>query len=83
MTYIFTIVDINRMEFKALSLNDRAKSFAKLWAKDEDLQIIANQYAKACNIDQNSFTKLALHYSQKHKNKINFKKRLKGVKVVD
>jgi serine/threonine protein kinase len=32
--FIFKIVDINRMKFFDLELNDRLKNFSKLWAKD-------------------------------------------------
>ncbi len=35
--HIFKIVDINRMIFKNLSLDERLKNFYMLWAKDEDM----------------------------------------------
>lgn len=81
--YIFKVVDINRMQFKSLSLKQRLKNFNKLWANDKDLTIIIKEYAKLLNEDKDICLKLALKYNQKHKNKINMKKRLKGVKVVD
>ncbi len=81
-TYIFKIVDINRMGFFKLSQKDRAQSFSKLWASDEVLKIITNEYAKhySCNKD---FTKQMLYYNQKNKNIKNFKKWLKGKKIDD
>ncbi len=79
----FKIVDINRMAFQKLTLNERLKSFSKLWAKDEDLSIIIKEYVKLLGEDEQNSIKTALHYSQKHKNFKNLKKNLKGRKVVD
>ena len=81
--YIFKIVDINRMQFKTLSLEDRLSNFAKLWAKDEDLKIIIKEYAKLIDEDEKKSINIALKYSQSHKDRINAKKRRRGQKVVD
>mgnify|MGYP000844062284 FL=1 len=81
--YIFKIVDINRMKFFELKLEDRLKNFCKLWAKDEDLIVVIKEYAKLMNKDEKLLVLEALKFSHKHKAKINFKKRLKGKKVVD
>ena len=82
-SYKFQIIDINRMEFKILTTNERLENFAKLWATDEDLTIIIKEYAKINKLDENEALNIALKASQKHKDKKNFKKRLKGKKVVD
>jgi len=81
--FIFKIVDINRMNFRVLDLDTRLKNFAKLWINDNDLKIVAKAYAKLIDKDEKLCINKALHYSQKHKNKINMKKRLKGIPVVD
>ncbi|MCK9455051.1 MAG: hypothetical protein WCY51_03330 [Sulfurimonas sp.] len=81
--YTFKIVDINRMRFGSLSLEERLENFAKLWAKNDDLQIIIKEYAKLFNSDEESCVKIALKYSQAHKDRKNRKKRLRGVDVVD
>ena len=81
--FIFKIVDINRMKFFDLELNDRLKNFSKLWAKDEDLEVIIKEYARLLQKDEKELVSKALDFSHKHKAKINFKKRLKGKKVVD
>ena len=81
--YIFKIVDINRMTFKELSLDERLKAFNMLWAKDDDMRIIAKEYAKLVNEDESYCVNKAIYYSQKNKDFKNFKKRLKGKKVVD
>jgi hypothetical protein len=80
--YEFKIVDINRMKFFKLNQMQRAKNFSKLWASDEILHIIANEYQKhyRCN---DHFTKEILYYSNKNKQIKNFKKRLKGQEVND
>ena len=81
--FIFKIVDINRMKFFDLQISDRLKNFSKLWAKDEDLEIIIKEYAKLLEKDEKELISKALDFSHKHKAKINLKKRLKGKKVVD
>lgn len=81
--YIFKIVDINRMEFKPLDLDERLKNFAKLWAKDDDLEVIIKEYTSLMGKDEQSCIDSALKYSQAHKDRKNMKKRLRGVEVVD
>jgi serine/threonine protein kinase len=81
--YVFKIVDINRMEFKTLDLDNRLKNFSKLWAKDKDLTIIIKEYSKLIKSNENESLKIALKYSQAHKDRKNAKKRLRGKKVVD
>ena len=81
--YIFKVVDINRMQFRTLSLDERLKNFAKLWAKDEDLKIIIKEYAKLIDEDEQKCIDIALKYSQMHKDRINAKKRRRGQEVVD
>ncbi|WP_457743401.1 hypothetical protein [Sulfurimonas sp.] len=81
--YIFKIVDINRMEFKPLSLDERLKNFAKLWLLDEDLTTIITKYAELIDEDKETCITIALRHSHQLKRKINMKKRLKGIPVVD
>ena len=80
--FIFKIVDINRMSFFELDEKARAKNFSKLWASDEVLTIVADEYEKHYPCSE-TFTDTMLQLNQKHKNRKNFKKRLKGVPVVD
>ncbi|QKF59848.1 hypothetical protein ACN2EN_09340 [Aliarcobacter lanthieri] len=81
--FIFKIVDINRMKFIYLNTNLRMKNFSKLWAKDEDLEIIINEYAKISNQSYKKLILKALNFSKRNKAIKNFKKRLKGIAVVD
>lgn len=81
-TLIFKIVDINRMKFLKLSEDLRAKNFSKLWANDEILKIMAEEYSKHCDCSE-KFTEKVLYHSNKNKKIKNFKKRLKGKPVND
>lgn len=81
-SYIFKIVDVNRMNFFTLSIKDRARNFSKLWANDTILITMALEYQKhfSCGED---FTRDMLYFSNKNKRIKNFKKRLKGKKIHD
>lgn len=81
--FLLKVVDINRMEFRPLSLDERLLNFNKLWAKDEYLEIMIKEYALLMNANVEECVLKAIGYNQKHKNKINMKKRLKGIEVVD
>ncbi len=81
--YILKVVDINRMEFRELSLDERLKNFNKLWTNDDEIKTMAQEYALISNNDATQCIKTAQEYNTNHKNKINMKKRLKGIEVVD
>jgi len=81
--YEFKVIDVNRMKFKKLTMKERLENFSKLWAEDNDLVVIVTAYAKLSQLDENEAINTALKASQKHKEKINLKKKLKGKKVVD
>ena len=70
------------MKFLELCEDLRAQNFSKLWAHDEILEIMADEYAKHYSCTQ-EFTTKALYYSNKNKKIKNFKKRLKGKPVND
>ena len=82
-SFTFKVVDINRMEFRPLTLDERLKNFSKLWATTPDIIIMAKEYAKISNEDEEYCINKMCHYNTKHKNRINMKKRLKGIEVVD
>lgn len=81
--YEFKIVDINRMLFKKLTTTDRMNNFSKLWISNHDLEIIIDEYKKYYKKDEALLFDLAKKFNDKNKNFVNFKKRLKGKKVVD
>ena len=82
-TYEFKIIDVNRMQFKNLTDIECLENFSKLWAQDKDLSIIIDSYAKLIKMHADEAFNSAVKASQKHKDKKNLKKRLKGKKVVD
>jgi serine/threonine protein kinase len=77
--YQFAIVDINRMEFKNICPIDGCENFNKLWASDEELEIMGHEYARLSGLDE----ALTIHEMKRHndanKRTKNFKKRLKRV----
>ena len=44
--YQFFLVDLNRMNFREMSFEDRMKNFSRLTPKEEMVQIMASEYAK-------------------------------------
>ena len=72
--YEFKIIDVNRMQFRDLSVTRRLENFSKLWAQDKDLYMIIESYARLIEMDVNEAFKIAVKASQKHKDKKNLKK---------
>jgi len=77
--YSFKIIDINRMSFKTLNLQQRAKNFNKLWADDTDLGVILKAYAKLAQFDRASFVQLGIKYNQQNKVRKTRKRKIKQV----
>lgn len=77
--YQFSIVDINRMEFRDITPIQGCENFNKLWASNEELEIMGREYARLSGLDE----RLAIAEIQRHndanKRTKNFKKRLKRV----
>ena len=74
--YNFKIVDINRMKFFKLSQTDRAKNFSKLWADEETLRIIGEEYKKHHKCDDN-FTEQLIELTASDKKTKSMKKNMK------
>jgi serine/threonine protein kinase len=75
--YIFKIVDINRMGFFKLTVNDRARNFSKLWADENILILIGQEYIKHFNVPD-LFIEKIIYYSQRDKKRKKFFNSLKG-----
>ncbi|BAO74517.1 hypothetical protein [Winogradskyella sp. PG-2] len=77
--YDFYLVDLNRMDFKTLSYNERLANFARLSPKDYMLDIISDEYAKLINKPHGEVRKRMYFFSEKFsssfKKKEAFKKR--------
>ena len=77
--YNFSLVDINRMEFKEIPPSEGLKNFNKFWAKfDEDLPLIAKTYAKLADFDEEKAVQIVLEEAKKLEEKVNLKRKLKG-----
>lgn len=76
--YHFSLVDINRMEFKSIEGYEGLKNFAKFWAKEEDLELLARSYAKLAGLCEKNSTRLALEAAERLQAKTNLKRKLKG-----
>ena len=82
--YLFSLVDINRMNFLKISALKGLTNLNKLWIRDEeDMKTIAYTYAQQREIKQKEALKTlkkAQQKIQKHKENKNFLKKLVGKK---
>lgn len=63
--YKFYLVDLNRMEFKTLSYDERLANFARLSPKDYMLDIISDEYAKLISKPHDEVKERMYFFSQK------------------
>ncbi|MGB5919243.1 lipopolysaccharide kinase InaA family protein [Arcobacter sp.] len=78
--YEFFVVDINRMQFKQISLELGLDNFAKLWLNEDSLQIIAKEYAKLAKVDEDKAIDILKDCDKKLKNFVEFKRKIRGKK---
>ena len=76
-SYEFSIVDINRMQFFSIQGYKGLKNFNKLWLNEEDLTIIAKEYAKLANLDEKKAIETILYHDKKLKAKVELKRKLR------
>ncbi|MEA1916040.1 MAG: lipopolysaccharide kinase InaA family protein [Campylobacterota bacterium] len=75
--YEFSLVDINRMEFVKIAQYDGLENFNKLWADEDDMRIMAKEYALLANLDEKKAIEIAIKHDRANKRVKNFKKWLK------
>ena len=63
--YKFYLVDLNRMDFKTLSYDERLANFARLSPKDYMLDIISDEYAKLINKPHAEVRERMYYFSEK------------------
>lgn len=78
--YEFSVVDINRMEFKAIDTALGLDNFAKLWLDDTNLELIATEYAKLANIPSHEAIELLKQSDKTLKSFVEFKRKARGEK---
>ena len=76
--YQFNIVDVNRMQFKTLSIADRLSNFARLMADDETLDIIIARYAQLIDYPIDKAQQEAREYRDNTVKKRALKNKLRG-----
>ena len=78
-SYKFSLVDINRMEFKEILPQEGLRNFNKFWAKDNnDLIIIAKEYASLTGFNEQVAIDTILNEAKALEAKVNLKRKLKG-----
>lgn len=77
--YQFSIVDINRMVFRDISPLEGCENFNKLWAFDEELEIMGREYARLSGLDEATTIAEMKRHNDANKRVKNAKKRLKKV----
>lgn len=77
LQYDFSIVDINRMKFERMDYIKGLKNFAQIWANEDELEVVAREYARINNKNEDEASKLLIQFDKEHKEKIERKKRFK------
>lgn len=77
--YQFSIVDINRMEFREITPLEGCENFNKLWAFDDELAIMGREYARLSGLEESLTIREMKRHNDANKRTKNFKKRLKRV----
>ncbi|MDP2078671.1 MAG: lipopolysaccharide kinase InaA family protein [Sulfuricurvum sp.] len=77
--YQFSIVDINRMEFRPITPLEGCENFNKLWASDEQLEIMGREYARLSGFNVAVTIAEMKKHNDANKSIKNFKKRLKNL----
>lgn len=75
--YDFFLVDLNRMEFKSLSFEERIKNFSRLTPKEGMIKIMSERYAELIDRNPDEVFNLMWQYTQTFQEKFHTKKRLK------
>jgi len=77
--YKFSLVDINRMQFKEIPPKEGLKNFNKFWAKDKnDLTIMAKEYAKCSNYNQEEAIEIVQKEALELEKRTNIKRKIKA-----
>ena len=76
--YQFKIVDVNRMQFKALNRKQRLSNFARLMVDDETMKIIAYPYAKCAQYPEEKTLAEAIQYREDYIKQRALKNKLRG-----
>ncbi|CAM3432807.1 lipopolysaccharide kinase InaA family protein [Aequorivita lipolytica] len=73
-TYVFYLIDLNRMRFESMDFNARMHNFRRLWLSKTMMKVMAKEYAKLYKKSVDGTYALMLHYSRGFQKKVNSKK---------
>jgi hypothetical protein len=76
--YQFSVVDINRMRFEKMPYLKGLKNFAQIWANEDELKVVAKEYARINDKDEAEAIELLIGFDRAHKAKINRKLKWKS-----
>lgn len=76
--YDFSVVDINRLRFEEMDYWKGLKNFSQIWASEEELEIVAREYARINQKDEEEAVAKLVLYDKEHKERIHHKKALKS-----
>ncbi|MGQ1909354.1 CDP-glycerol glycerophosphotransferase family protein [Marinifilum sp. RC60d5] len=76
--YDFSVVDINRLRFEEMDYLKGLKNFSQIWASEEELEIVAREYARINDRNEEEAIKLLIQFDREHKAKIYRKKQWKS-----
>jgi serine/threonine protein kinase len=76
--YQFNIIDVNRMQFKTLNLQDRLTNFARLMVDDATMKVILDRYAQIINKSEHEILAKALKYRDQFAHRRRLKNKLRG-----
>lgn len=75
--YDFYLIDLNRMKFEDLSIEERMDNFKKMWLSKTMVKVVAKAYAKLSNQPEEKLHSILLEKTTQFKRKITKKKYLK------
>jgi hypothetical protein len=76
--YAFYLVDLNRMEFKSMDLEERIKNFAKLTTHKSMIEVMSDEYAKCSNLSYEEVFNLMWHNTQDFQRRYWRRRRIKN-----
>ena len=75
--YSFSLVDLNRIDFKSLSLRDRMKSLSRITSDSDLVKMIATYYSASSDYDYDKCLHLLQYFVREHQKYWDTKKQLK------
>lgn len=75
---LFKIIDVNRMQFKTLSLKDRLTNFARLMVDDATMKVMLNRYAQLMETPQAPLLRTAIEVRDQFTRRRQLKNKLRG-----